>query len=52
MTKLSFLIFFIFIGSASQVWACTNFLFTKSTTKDGYTAITYTADSQVIYGEL
>ena len=52
MTKLSFLIFFIFIGSASQVWACTNFLFTKSTTKDGSTAITYSADSHVLYGEL
>lgn len=52
MTKLSFLILFLFIGSAFPAWACTNFLFTKSTTKDGSTAITYSADSHVLYGEL
>lgn len=52
MTKLSFLILLLFIGSASPAWACTNFLFTKSTTKDGSTAITYSADSHVLYGEL
>ncbi len=32
--------------------ACTNFLFTKGTTKDGSTMITYAADSHVLYGEL
>lgn len=32
--------------------ACTNFLFTKSATKDGSTMITYAADSHVLYGEL
>lgn len=52
MTKLSFLILLLFIGSAFPAWACTNFLFTKSTTKDGSTAITYSADSHVLYGEL
>ncbi len=35
-----------------QAFACTNFLFTKSTTKDGSTSITYAADSHVLYGEL
>lgn len=33
-------------------FACTNFLFTKSTTTDGSTMITYAADSHVLYGEL
>lgn len=32
--------------------ACTNFLFTKGSTKDGSTMITYAADAHVLYGEL
>jgi dipeptidase len=32
--------------------ACTNFLFTKGSTKDGSVMITYSADSHVLYGEL
>jgi dipeptidase len=32
--------------------ACTNFLFTKGSTKDGSTMITYAADSHTLYGEL
>ena len=32
--------------------ACTNFLFTRGTTKDGSTMVTYAADSHVLYGEL
>lgn len=52
MSKLSFLVLLILIGSVSEVWACTNFLFTKSATKDGSTVITYSADSHVLYGEL
>ncbi len=32
--------------------ACTNFIFTKGSTADGSTMITYTADSHTLYGEL
>ena len=32
--------------------ACTNFIFTKGSTTDGSTMITYTADSHTLYGEL
>jgi len=32
--------------------ACTNFIFTKGSTADGSTMITYNADSHVLYGEL
>lgn len=39
-------------GAITEAWGCTNFLFTKSTTKDGSTSITYSADSHVLYGEL
>ena len=43
--------------SAALAWplggrACTNFLFTKGSTTDGSTMITYAADSHVLYGEL
>jgi dipeptidase len=31
---------------------CTNFIFTKGSTTDGSTMITYTADSHTLYGEL
>ena len=40
----------LFAGTAAM--ACTNFLFTKGTTKDGSTMITYAADSHTLYGEL
>lgn len=43
---------FILLTSCLSTFACTNFLFTKSTTKDGSTAITYAADSHILYGEL
>lgn len=52
MKKLLTLLLLIHIGGTAHIWACTNFLFTKSTTKDGSTAITYAADSHVLYGEL
>ena len=52
MNKLYYLLLFIFARSLTEVSACTNFLFTKSTTKDGSTSITYSADSHVLYGEL
>lgn len=42
----------LLIASTITGFACTNFLFTKSTTKDGSNIITYAADSHVIYGEL
>lgn len=38
--------------AASTADACTNFLFTKGSTKDGSTMITYAADAHVLYGEL
>lgn len=39
-------------GAFMKATACTNFLFTKGTTQDGSTMITYSADSHVLYGEL
>jgi dipeptidase len=35
-----------------ESFSCTNFLFTKSSTTDGSTMITYAADAHVLYGEL
>ncbi len=52
MNKLSLILLLVWGGICHQTFACTNFLFTKSTTKDGSTAITYAADSHVLYGEL
>lgn len=46
------LLLLIMPGALSTAFACTNFLLTKSTTKDGSTIITYSADSHVLYGEL
>lgn len=40
------------VAIANISMACTNFLFTKGTTKDGSTMITYAADSHTLYGEL
>ncbi|MGP1515324.1 MAG: C69 family dipeptidase [Bacteroidales bacterium] len=45
-----FFTFAIMMGTISN--ACTNFLFTKGSTKDGSTMITYAADSHTLYGEL
>ncbi|MDL2251597.1 C69 family dipeptidase [Odoribacter sp. OttesenSCG-928-J03] len=52
MNKIYFILTFLLIVSVSEVFGCTNFLFTKSTTKDGSTAVTYAADAHVLYGEL
>ena len=38
--------------AALEAVACTNFLFTRGSTADGSTMITYAADSHVRYGEL
>lgn len=52
MSKLYLVLAFILAGGLSEISACTNFLFTKSTTKDGSTSVTYAADSHGLYGEL
>lgn len=52
MNKLYLVLLFIAVGTFTTASACTNFLLTKSTTKDGSTIITYSADSHVLYGEL
>lgn len=43
-------LFLIMVSNKSE--ACTNFIFTKGSTSDGSTMITYTADSHTLYGEL
>lgn len=52
MNKLYFTLLLIAAGAFTTASACTNFLLTKSTTKDGSTMVTYSADSHVLYGEL
>lgn len=52
MNKLYLILLFIATGVFTTTSACTNFLLTKSTTKDGSTMVTYSADSHVLYGEL
>lgn len=53
MNKFLFTFLILIItGYLSGLSACTNFLLTKSTTKDGSNIITYSADSHVLYGEL
>ncbi len=52
MNKFALILLWVCVSVIHQTFACTNFLFTKSTTKDGSTAITYAADSHVLYGEL
>lgn len=52
MNTFKILLLLFLISSVAEVTACTNFLFTKSTTKDGSTSVTYSADSHVLYGEL
>lgn len=52
MNKLKLILLLVWAGSVTETIGCTNFLFTKSTTKDGSTSITYSADSHVLYGEI
>lgn len=52
MNKLYPILLFLAAGASTTASACTNFLLTKSTTKDGSTMVTYSADSHVLYGEL
>lgn len=52
MKKLSLVLFITAILLAGKVNACTNFIFTKSATKDGSVMVTYAADSHVLFGEL
>lgn len=52
MNKTYLILALILFGAIHGASACTNFLLTKSTTKDGSTMITYSADSHVLYGEL
>ena len=51
MKKL-FLITFAILFITGYSLACTNFLFSKGSTADGSTMITYVADSHTLYGEL
>lgn len=51
MKKVSILSLILVLSTVTS-FACTNFLFTKSTTTDGSTMITYAADSHMLYGEL
>lgn len=52
MNKTYLILVLILFGVIHEASACTNFLLTKSATKDGSTMITYSADSHVLYGEL
>lgn len=55
MKKITALLLVIMLSGAlpRQITnACTNFIITKGTTKDGSVMITYSADSHVLYGEL
>jgi dipeptidase len=52
MNKTSFTFLMLFLGASYTSLACTNFLYTKGTTMDGSTMISYNADSHVLYGEL
>ncbi len=50
--KKSILTSFLFLVASVSSMACTNFLFSKGSTADGSTMITYSADSHTLYGEL
>jgi len=52
MKKLSLVLFITALLFAGKVSACTNFIFTKKSTKDGSVMVTYAADSHVLFGEL
>ena len=51
MKKPLFIVIFLLVASVIS-FGCTNFLFTKGSTADGSTMITYAADSHTLYGEL
>ena len=44
--------FYLLLLAATPALACTNFLFSKGSTTDGSTMITYAADSHTRYGQL
>ncbi|MBQ9639162.1 MAG: C69 family dipeptidase [Bacteroidales bacterium] len=51
--RYSFLMVMVLLGSMmSNAVACTNFLFSRGSTRDGSTMITYAADSHTRYGQL
>lgn len=50
--SLLFVLAIVFVFSAKQLTACTNYLITKGASVDGSTMISYAADSHVLYGEL
>lgn len=52
MRKVHLLVTLALVCCSTYTMACTNFLFTKGSTKDGSTMVTYSADSHVLYGEL
>lgn len=52
MKKLSLVLLTAAILLAGKVDACTNFIFTKSATKDGSVMVTYAADSHTLFGEM
>ncbi|MGL5681652.1 MAG: C69 family dipeptidase [Marinifilaceae bacterium] len=52
MNKLKSTLLSLALLATHATFACTNFLFTKGTTTDGSTMITYAADSHTLYGEL
>lgn len=49
---LALSLFLTIILPVSQSFACTNYLVTKSASKDGTPMISYAADSHLLYGEL
>ena len=52
MKKISIIVTVLIIAAAFDAKGCTNFLFSRGSTTDGSTMITYAADSHVRYGEL
>ncbi|MCH4896393.1 dipeptidase [Marinilabiliaceae bacterium JC040] len=52
MKKLALMLFVVIFAMAGKVSACTNFIFTKSSTVDGSVMVTYAADSHTLFGEL
>ncbi|GHV64762.1 peptidase C69 [Bacteroidia bacterium] len=51
-SKTRFYCTLLFLAIGARAIGCTNFLFTKTTTKDGSTVVTYAADSHRLFGEL
>ena len=52
MQRCTFHIFLLLLVFGGRSLGCTNFLFSRGSTADGSTMITYAADSHVRYGEL